>query len=411
MQALELASELTSRLMIKSPDDLEKVYDHSQSVFWLANHFYIHGDFSKAKPKYQKYSELSEKLVSSAPHNLKYKAELAYARNNSGMVLLFDGRAQPALEHFEQAIHLYNDGLLSSGEVRGDSLANAHGWAADASIEIGDLAMAEIHQIKGVAIWQGLVSVTSKSRSRRMKLANSLRKRALILCDMGKLNRAKQVLIEADNILTNLSAEYPNNQRISRQKLAVMRDRARIALWQGNIPLAQLANKMAKSIRVSGETAKADYGREFDTGKFDLLSAKIAYASNEFDEAYTFSLSAMTNFEKNIHKGQLFRKHYVAEALYVQGEALYAMGRQGEAKRAWAIGLEQFDDPLVTQSLRAKDTQAKLLWRLGKIKDANSIREKLVASGYARKESIPIWNDLGDISPSIASLQEEKANE
>jgi len=407
LQALELASELTNHLMIRSPNDLERVYDHSQSVFWLANHFYTHGDFLKAKPKYQKYSELSEKLISSAPHNLKYKAELAYARNNSGMVC----HAQTALEHFEQAINLYNDGLLSSGEVRGDSLANAHGWAADSSIEMGDLTMAESHQIKGTTIWQGLVSVTPKSRSRRMKLSNSLRKEALLFFDTGELIRAERILIEADNILTKLAVEYPNNQKISRRKLAVMRDRARIALWQGNIPLAQLANRMAKSIRVSGEIAKADYGREFDTGKFDLLSARIAYAASEFDSTYTFSVSAMANFEKKVHKGQLYRKHYIAEALYVQGEALYAMGRQGEATRAWVIGLEQFNDPLIIQSLRAKDTQSKLLWRLGKIEDANSIREKLVASGYRRKESIPIWNDLGDTSSSIASLQKEKANE
>jgi tetratricopeptide (TPR) repeat protein len=408
-ETFTLAKDMTGRMMARSPNNLERVFDHSQSVFWLANTAFTHGEFEKSKPYYEEYSRFSEALVLASPKEKKYQAELAYARSNSGIVSLYEGYAQKALEQFEQAIEIYKKGLLDAGIVNGDSLANAHAWSADAYIELGDLRGAERFRIEEQTIWRGLIAVTPKNRTRQMNLAHSLRQQALILCDLEELEAADQLLKTAANMLAQLSSSYPNNQRLERKHLAVMNDQARIALWQGNVPLAQLANTLAKNYRLSGEGAKADYSREFETGSYELLSARIAFAANQLDEAYTFSILAAASFERKVHRGELFRKNFVAEALFVQGEVLHAMGRVDEAVRAWTIGLQHFDIPLAYQSLRADDTQAKLLWRLGKAKEANLIREKLAASGYARKESIPVWNDLEEPSSNIASVQKEKS--
>lgn len=408
IEAFTLASDITSQLMTRFPDDLERMFDHSQSVFWLGNVEYVHGRFSKAKPFFQSYSDYSEKLIQAAPNNPKYIAELAYAKSNNGIVSLFEGDAGKASNQFSQAIRLYTSGLLDTGVVRGDSLANAYDWSARASVELGDLSEAEAFLNEEEKLWRGLVSVTPNNRTRHLKLANSLLSRAMVLIDRGKLETADRVLKGADQILSLLSSKYPDDHRILRKKLVVMRERTQIALWRGKIGIAQLTSTVAKKIRVGSESAKADYDREFSTGTYELLSARIAYAAGEFKTAHTFSVLAVASFERAVHGGQLYRKHYIAESMFVRGETLYALGQKNEAKRAWVIGLGYFDQSFANQNLRAKDTQAKLLWRLGKLADAKAIRKELIASGYGRKESIPVWKDQEELTSSVLSLKKER---
>ncbi|PHS28478.1 MAG: hypothetical protein COA84_01455 [Robiginitomaculum sp.] len=411
IEALTLAKKVTGQLLARSPNDLERLYDHSQSVFWLGNNALTLGKYVQAKESFREYSKYSEKLVLEEPRNQKYQAELAYSNSNNGIVLLYNGQANLALEQFSQAIQMYGNGLIDIGLVKGDSLANAYSWAAIASIASGNLRKATIFHKHEEQIWTGLLEVTPNSRSRQMKFASSLIRRASVFGDMGELSKAKEILQRADQILAHLSKSYPTDKRIQRKKLAVMRDRARIDLWQNKPLNALLANTIAQNIRIRDGNAIADYNRDFETGIIDLLNARIAYASKEFEKAHTLSVLATANFERNVHKGQLFRRHFVAEALYVQGEILLALGRADQANRAWITGFSYIKNTPPDHSLREDDTRAKLLQRLGNVKEAASLRVKLERAGYHRKESMPFTNEIEELSSSIAHLQKGELND
>jgi hypothetical protein len=69
--------------------------------------------------------------------------------------------------------------------------------------------------------------------------------------------------------------------------------------------------------------------------------------------------------------------------------------------------LQLYSQPLAHHSPRTLDTQAKLLWRLGETDKAEALRRQIAALGYARKESIPIWDQPEDTPANVASARQE----
>jgi hypothetical protein len=138
------ARRTTSALLEKAPNDPERIFDESQSEFWLGEVDYARGRYAAAKPAFESYKQMTDKLVAIAPSNPKYQREAGYAEGNLCSVLLKEHTApalalqscKAALDHMQVAAGAHPDAEMQ------DDLINRRAWLADAFDQNGQPARA-----------------------------------------------------------------------------------------------------------------------------------------------------------------------------------------------------------------------------------------------------------------------------
>jgi tetratricopeptide (TPR) repeat protein len=101
LAAYEQAAATTGEQLRRDPDNPQRIFDHSQSVFWIGYVAWQRGNLAKATAYMQQYREFAERLVELQPGKVEWQVELGYAFSNLG-TLLFDQRQwAAALDNFE----------------------------------------------------------------------------------------------------------------------------------------------------------------------------------------------------------------------------------------------------------------------------------------------------------------------
>lgn len=80
----EQANEATGELLKRDPSNTQRIFEHSQSVFWVGNQAFERGEFQETEIAFRKYKEMAELLVNQDPANTDWQTEAAYANNNLG---------------------------------------------------------------------------------------------------------------------------------------------------------------------------------------------------------------------------------------------------------------------------------------------------------------------------------------
>ncbi|UTW59326.1 toll/interleukin-1 receptor domain-containing protein [Kordiimonas sp. SCSIO 12603] len=134
------ANAATEGLFERDPSDPQRIYEHSQSIYWVGHQAWQLGDYTAAEIAWRKYKELSQQLVSIDPSNIDWQFELAYAHSNVGTLQLINLH-QPKKAHesftrslkvFEGLRHALNDDIDLEYEI-----ADTHGWIADSLLQFG----------------------------------------------------------------------------------------------------------------------------------------------------------------------------------------------------------------------------------------------------------------------------------
>ncbi len=104
-ESLRLAKELSAR----DPWNAERLYDLSQSHFYVGYAAWQAGDLGAAETEFQTYLELAETLVERDEANLDYHKELAYAHGNLGSLREARGDLQGAVDAFSMSMAAHAD--------------------------------------------------------------------------------------------------------------------------------------------------------------------------------------------------------------------------------------------------------------------------------------------------------------
>lgn len=391
--AFNAAARMTGQLLAARPEDPQRMFDHAQSVFWIGDLGFASGRYDIAAEQYAEYERLAAQLIEADPDNPVYRGEWAYAQINSGIIDLEFDEWDAALVRFDRAAELFATGLIELGVVTDNDLANAHGWAASPLRALGRLSEAAERRVSEVAILEQSLAANADSRSLRNRLVSARTALAILHMDLGDLDAAATEIERAGELARELVATWPDNRSILRQHLTLERQRARLALWRGDLRTAQLINTQARRDFASSASAEIDDHRYVDSAYFDLLAAEIAISAGAHDAALSAAASALVNFERDISATGSRLRHYAAASLLVQGQAFDALSRRGDAERAWRAGLAHIEAMPEPRDLRAEDYRSRLLWQLGRRDEAESLRAMIGSSEYNRPDFQAFWAD------------------
>lgn len=171
-QIYEQAFLTTEELLSQNPENPGRIFDHSQSVFWLAYIDLLQGKFDSAEKQFRLYTDYATQLAEKDPGNEDYKIEVGYAHSNVGTLLFRQGKYSQAETEFLQQLEIFQD--LAVQDTDSEDLAyevgQSLGWLADAEVGLGKLQMAKTHRTSELEIYQGILSENPQNMSIQIDL-------------------------------------------------------------------------------------------------------------------------------------------------------------------------------------------------------------------------------------------------
>ena len=131
----------TAELLKRWPNSPQRMFDHSQSAYWVGYIAWRRGQTPEAKARFTEYMTLARKLVAIDPKNDDWQGELRFANRNLGVVLFENGKAEAAAAAFSDAlrIDLQLVGRAPTDRDRLGELGQDYAWNADAQLQAGRL--------------------------------------------------------------------------------------------------------------------------------------------------------------------------------------------------------------------------------------------------------------------------------
>lgn len=391
MEAYQLATLATSTWLEADPENEVAIFEHAQSVFWIGDLAFHAGRHETASNQFTEYAALAARLVEADANNMTYRAEWAYAQSNLGAVANGANEREQALEYFETAIDLYQDRLVEEGIVPVTSLANANGWAAILHRSLASIETAILFRSREAQIYRNTFTSTPHSRSARIGIVNAVQARASMWMDLGELDQAQSDLDEISDLIADLRQDFPDDRDARRHHLGLEMMRARLSLYAGNTIRAQLLASALERDNANATNIAFEDDRMVDQASFNLLKAEIALAAGAYEPALTLALQAAADFERDLDSEAARYAFFAAFANYYAGEAMMALGREGDAMRAWRRAHSQVLGLSAPRDLRADDVLSRVSYRLGDVSTAQSLRDQLSDAGYARPDHEAFW--------------------
>jgi len=242
-KAFEQAAETTAQLLAKAPEDTQRLFDHSQSIFWVGYAAWKRADGHTAEAKFNEYLNLSKRLVSIEPGNPDWRAELAFAYGNMGMVQLGTDRPAEALRSLQASGELLV-ALAAERPALKFELANNHGWRANAFELLGDYPRALDEQRQKLGLFRSMPD-GEKNRTALRGVLSSLNPISQYEMALGHLREAEATARAALAVARVLVVEDPKNLQWQGGACFAHLRVAEIQLAQGNLVDAQREHAQA----------------------------------------------------------------------------------------------------------------------------------------------------------------------
>ena len=200
-EMFEAAYKTTAAQLAQNPDNPDRIFDHSQSAYWVGYSFEASGDINAAFTRIEEYDALAKKLTTMGDRP-EWINEYAYAESSLGTLYLRNlNEPEQALAHFTTAQKLFLklvDSDLDRQTVLWD-LADASAWMADAHQALNDLHQAVNHRAEQLEILTKLQQESPNDWKIK-------RDRSMVLLGMGKLERIQMSWSEANTHFKNAAA-------------------------------------------------------------------------------------------------------------------------------------------------------------------------------------------------------------
>lgn len=208
-KAFEQAAETTAQLLAQAPNDGQRIFDHAQSVFWVGYAAWKRADGRTAESKFQEYLDLSRGLTRTDPTNLDWRAEVAFAQVNLGMVRLGTGRPAEALKSLKFAEDILSE-LAPRRPNLSFELAQNHGWKADAYELNGDYEAARLEQLRKLQLFRAMPG-GEKNRTAQRGIFSALSAISQHELALGRVSEAEAHARAGLEIANELVKSDPNN--------------------------------------------------------------------------------------------------------------------------------------------------------------------------------------------------------
>jgi hypothetical protein len=145
------ARRITAALLAEAPNDPERIFDHSQSVYWIGLADYDHGNYTAAQNGMLAYKALIERTLSLDPNNQKYRLNLGEADSSLCAVAVSAGKQAKAAVKFCIAALAETKAAAAQSKLSPEEIASnvidRHAWLADAYQASGSPAQAKAERL------------------------------------------------------------------------------------------------------------------------------------------------------------------------------------------------------------------------------------------------------------------------
>ncbi len=221
---IEEARRTTAALLAADPQNPGRIFDQAQSEYWMGYVDYLDNRLPQAKRQFERYKDLTSKLIAIDARNPRYQREAAYADGNLCAIAL-EKPPDPlaairycgtALAEMEKAAH----GLGPSPDISND-LINRHSWLADAYRANGEYAKAKAERLVEEAILARMIAADPKNLDIRDTWVALQRALAKLELQDGKTAEAVARLERALVALDGMLAFDPANNEWLKQRTRI----------------------------------------------------------------------------------------------------------------------------------------------------------------------------------------------
>jgi tetratricopeptide (TPR) repeat protein len=379
------AAATTGELLHRYPDDPQRLFDHSQNMFYFGSIAHQRGRVDEAKAAFGQYKQLADRMIALEPGRREYQLEGVYADHNLGVLLIREEERYPEAAELFAATLPRLERLIAAEPRNIDyqkQLIESLGYLADAQAGEGRLTDAIRTRERDLGLSDRTLAAfpdDTDLQLRRLSIDQAL---ARLYLAVGQVDQAAVRARAGAALADRLLAVDRNNaewlERAARAHFA----EAEVALARENNTAAARAASAACGIvdrLVARDPSVVTWSE--DLGRQCLLArARIALRSGMPDEALAQANEAIANVRAS-RKDTLRRHADLARARLFAAEALARLGRREEANEQWRAAVREW--PLAGNATPDDLALRTVLYRrTGRTAEAERIAARLASIGY-----------------------------
>lgn len=247
LAAFRQAAATTGELLARHPDDGQRIFDHSQSVYWVGAIAWQRGDIQTGRQYFGEYLKQAQKLVRLDPHNDAWAAELGFANANLGTLELDDKQPAKSLSYFDKAEEVFA-GIRSRAKDKRDPsyyLAQEIAGKADARRALLDLPGALEDRRRESAVYQSLLLADPNDSKAKEGLAVAQYRSAQLQLELGLGAQAASTAGQSFDGIRRLLVQDPSNHLWQEIAIKAANIRAEALMMTGNWTAARETNAWA----------------------------------------------------------------------------------------------------------------------------------------------------------------------
>ena len=193
------ARALTRQVLDRNPEDLNTIFTHAQSEYWVGAFHYVEKQYDAARPYWKQYQLLAQRLYKTDSSNKKWIMEAGYGANNMALLarrteayVEASTEYKTSIAYFEKAMDIDPTDRMIQQE-----LANALAGASRTSASMGDKIAALNYRRRQIGIYEKQFESQANDyqiRFRRAQAYSSLIERELIIDESLELDSAIKFL-------------------------------------------------------------------------------------------------------------------------------------------------------------------------------------------------------------------------
>ena len=392
------AADTTSRLLKEHPDDPQRIFDQSQSEFYVGYVQWSRGRLQDAEAAFRRYQDMAQRMNAAKPGDHDWQLEDVFAKSNVGIVLSELGRADEALPlltqtraEIAQIARSHPEDALSEG--------NVIGWNAFADIMLGrDTEAIRAENDKVAAALR--TPNADKDRGVQFLVADAHHEIANSLRNLGRLDEAAESARRALDELKTLNAQDPTNIGTVNEIVGTQATLAELLAANGDREQAreQLRQASAGLATLMGRPLPKRDWRLGQTAHILELRGRLAKSDDERAAATAALKEFLADVRRYESEGSTLPQHdavLVAAAGLAYGDLLAQVGRVDEAGQAWQSAANRVR-AIADRSVPAAMTQlAQLDLRLGSPQDARAWADRVVRTTYRHPAFADLQQRLG----------------
>jgi tetratricopeptide (TPR) repeat protein len=394
----QAAADTTSRLLKVHPDDPQRIFDQSQSEFWVGYVQWYRGHLHEAEAAFRRYLDMARRMNEARPGDHDWQLEDVFAKTNVGIVLTEEGHAAEALplltqarEQIAQIARRHPEDAVSEG--------NTIGWVAVAYAALGrdrDAIQADTDKIAAAM----RAPNADKDQDAQFLVANAHDELAKWHRNLGHVDQAIDLGRQALDELLALNAHDPSNVDTIAEIVSTQAVLAGLLGDQGQHEAARAQLDQART-RLAALMARPIPKRAWRI-THSARAAAIAGRLADTEAERAAAAGALAAFRADLHSYELdggvvpeLDATLIAEAALVEGDLLARAGHPEQARGAWQSALVRIRSVAERRIPAAMTLLGQLDLRLGGIQDARLWADRVQGTTYRHPAFADLQQRLG----------------